>query len=71
VDERGATYVFVVVSDRKLQRRPVMVAQFVGESTALAGGVREGELVVTSGTPMLYDGLTVRVADAQTRQVPR
>jgi len=33
--------------------------------------VREGELVVTSGTPMLYDGLTVRVVDARTEQVAR
>jgi membrane fusion protein, multidrug efflux system len=60
VDERGATYVFVV-SNNTLQRRPVTVARFVGEGTALTEGVREGELVVTSGTPMLADGLTVRL----------
>jgi membrane fusion protein (multidrug efflux system) len=71
VDEKGATYVFVVTPDRKLQRRPVTVAQFVGETTALSGGVREGELVVTSGTPMLSEGLTVRVFDAHPRQVTR
>lgn len=71
VDERGATYVFVVAPDKKLQRRPVTVARFVGESTALADGVREGELVVTSGTPMLSDGLAVRVLDAPPRKVMR
>lgn len=71
VNERGAPYVFVVSPDRRLQQRQVTIAQFVGESTALASGVREGELVVTSGTPMLYDGLTVRMADAGTKQVPR
>lgn len=71
VDERGATYVFVVTPDKTLQRRPVTVARFVGEFTALADGVREGELVVTSGTPMLSDGLTVRVLDAPPQKVTR
>jgi membrane fusion protein, multidrug efflux system len=71
VDERGATYVFVVAPDKKLQRRPVTVARFVGEFTALADGVRAGELVVTSGTPMLSDGLTVRVLDAPPQKVTR
>ena len=71
IDERGATYVFVVAPDGKLQRRMVGVAQFVGESTALSSGIRAGERVVTSGTPMLYDGLTVRVADGLSEQVPR
>ena len=71
VDEKGATYVFVVAPDKKLQRRPVTVAHFVGEFTALADGVREGELVVTSGTPMLFDGLTVRVLDAPPQKVTR
>jgi RND family efflux transporter MFP subunit len=71
VDERGATYVFVVGADKKLQRRPVTVARFVGESTALADGVGEGELVVISGTPMLSDGLTVRVLEAPPQKVMR
>jgi membrane fusion protein, multidrug efflux system len=61
VDESGAPCVFVVGPGGKLQRRQVQVARFIGEGTALAGGVREGELVVTSGTPMLADGITVRV----------
>jgi membrane fusion protein, multidrug efflux system len=71
VDEKGAPYVFVVTADRKLQRRPVTVDGFVGEATTLSGGVREGELVVTSGTPMLSEGLTVRVFDAHPKQVTR
>lgn len=71
VNERGATYVFVVGADKKIQRRPVTVSRFVGESTALADGVREGELVVTSGTPMLSDGLTVRVLGAPPQKVMR
>ena len=62
IDESGTPYVFVVTPDHKLQRRQVEVLGFVGEGTALARGVREGELVVTSGTPMLADGITVRLA---------
>jgi len=71
VDERGAPYVFVVTPDRRLQRRPVTVARFVGEATALSAGVRAGELVVTSGTPMLADGLSVRILDAPASQATR
>lgn len=68
VDEKGAPYVFVATSGSRLQRRAVKIARFVGESTALAEGVREGELVVTSGTPMLSDGLEVRLLDATARR---
>jgi len=71
VDEKGAPYVFVVAPDTRLQRRAVTVDGFSGELTTLSGGVREGELVVTSGTPMLSDGLTVRVFNAHPRQVTR
>jgi hypothetical protein len=41
----------------------VTLAGFAGEATALSGGLRAGELVVTSGTPMLADGMLVRVVD--------
>jgi len=71
VDERGAPYVFVVGLDDRLQRRSVKVSRFVGEGTALTEGVRDGERVVTSGTPMLTDGLAVRVVTAPaTKGIP-
>jgi membrane fusion protein, multidrug efflux system len=63
VDEAGAPCVFVVQGDR-LARRAVKVAGFVGEGTVIASGVLDGELLVTSGTPMLADGMTVRVVAA-------
>jgi RND family efflux transporter MFP subunit len=63
VDERGAPYVFVVSPDKTLQWRPVKIARFIGEGTALSKGVREGELVVISGTPMLADGIAVHVVE--------
>lgn len=67
IDGKGATCVFVVGADDKVERRLVEVVGFVGERTALAGGVEEGERVVVSGTPMLADGVTVRLAAAGTR----
>lgn len=62
-DEAGHSCVFVVTPDSKLQRRQVEVAGFAAENTALSGGVREGELVVTSGTAMLADGIAVHVVN--------
>jgi len=65
VDETGTPCVFVVTCDKRLQRRQVLVSGYVGEGTALAKGVREGEFVVTSGTPMLADGMAIRLAGLQ------
>jgi RND family efflux transporter MFP subunit len=70
IDEKGAACVFVVGADTKVERRQVEVIGFVGERTALAGGVQEGEQVVVSGTPMLADGTTVRLAEAGARRLP-
>lgn len=67
IDEKGAACLFVVGADDKVERRHVEIIGFVGERTALAGGVAEGERVVVSGTPMLADGATVRLAAAGTR----
>jgi RND family efflux transporter MFP subunit len=67
IDEKGAACVFVVGPENKVERRHVEVIGFVAERTALAGGVEEGERVVVSGTPMLADGVTVRLAAAGTR----
>jgi len=61
-DEVGAPCLYVVGPDARLQRRQVKLAGYVDEGTALAGGVALGEWVVVSGTPMLADGLLVRVA---------
>jgi RND family efflux transporter MFP subunit len=62
IDERGAACVFVVDGDEKVERRRVEIAGFLGERTAVAAGLDEGERVVVSGTPMLADGATVRLA---------
>lgn len=60
VDEAGKPCVFVVMPDKVLRRRQVTVAGYVGEQTAIAAGLAEGDEVVVSGTPMLSDGMTVR-----------
>jgi RND family efflux transporter MFP subunit len=65
IDERGSPCVFVVGPDHKVQRRKVEVVGFLGEKIALRSGVTEGDRVVVSGTPMLADGVTVRVGLAQ------
>ena len=67
VDENGASYVFVVSAEKILEQRRVEIDKFVGEGTALREGLGEGERVVTSGTPMLADGMTVRVSERSTR----
>jgi len=61
VTESGLPFVFVVGPDQRLARREVDVLGFLKEGTAVGKGVAAGELVVTSGTPMLADGLQVRV----------
>lgn len=70
VDEKGSNYLFVVARDKRLQRRSVRVARFVGNALALTGAIQEGEKVVTSGTPMLAEGMYVspieRAADGVT-----
>jgi RND family efflux transporter MFP subunit len=60
-DGTGNNQVFVVGPDSRIQRRQVEVLGFLKEGIAVGSGVSEGELVVTSGTPMLGDGMLVRI----------
>lgn len=62
VDESGGSYVYVVTPDNTVHRKPVVIAGFVGERTAISQGLAAGDRVVVSGTPMLADGVTVVVA---------
>ncbi len=68
VDENGSPCAFVVGPDYKLTRRKLEVGGFVEEKTAVTKGLAEGELVVTSGTPMLAQGMTVRVVKPESRR---
>jgi membrane fusion protein, multidrug efflux system len=61
VDETGTPSLFVVTKDNKLERQQVAIVGYIGEGTAIAKGVAEGEMVVISGTPMLAHGMAVHV----------
>ena len=66
VDATSTPYVFVVSQNHQLQQREVSVAGFAGEGTIVTGNLHEGELVVTSGTPMLAAGMDVRILEPLT-----
>ena len=63
VDEAGRPCVYIVSREGKVRRTPVEVSGFLGEGTALANGVQAGDRVVTSGSPMLAHGITVKVVE--------
>jgi membrane fusion protein, multidrug efflux system len=67
IDEHGAPYVFVLQGGNKIARRGVEVTGFLGEGTGISQGLTAGELVVISGTPMLSDGMAVRIAGESAR----
>jgi RND family efflux transporter MFP subunit len=60
LDESGKTCVYVLTKEI-VKRRSVDVVGYSGEQLAIASGLAEGEQVVISGTPMLSDGIPVRV----------
>lgn len=58
----GTAVVFVVDTDKKTVRRtPVTVAATVEEGVRIAGGLNDGDLVVTAGVQFLRDGMRVRL----------
>lgn len=63
LDAQGAPFLFVVKADNTLERRPVKVAGYVGEGSAISEGIADGESVITSGTAMLEEGMAVRVVE--------
>jgi RND family efflux transporter MFP subunit len=63
VDEADRPCVYVVGPEGKLRRTMVEVSGFLAEGTTVAGGIAPGDRVVTSGSPMLADGITVTVVE--------
>lgn len=61
LDEGGSPCVYVVGDGKKLRRQPVKVSGYVGDRISVAEGIAPGDRVVTSGTPMLADGMIVEV----------
>jgi membrane fusion protein, multidrug efflux system len=62
VDAENRRFVWIAV-DGKARRRVVKIAGFLGEGVAVDSGLSAGEPVVVSGTPMLSEGLPVRVGN--------
>lgn len=60
VDESERRFVWVLEKD-VVRRRLVRVAGFLQEGDAVDSGLAAGESVVVSGTPMLADGMVVRI----------
>jgi RND family efflux transporter MFP subunit len=62
VDENDRRFVWVLKKD-VVQRRFVRITGFLQEGEAVDSGLASGEAVVVSGTPMLSDGISVRVGN--------
>lgn len=65
VDTARRTYVFVVDLEPRVHRRQVRVLGYLREGVAVSEGVAAGDRVVVSGTPMLGDGMLVRVRERE------
>ncbi len=63
VDDSGKPVVYVVRGD-VVRYQTVDVAGYRGEYIAISRGLSAGDRVVTSGTPMLADGIKIRVASS-------
>lgn len=60
------SYVFVLTPEGTVDQRPVTVIRAGGEETVVAGGVKEGEPVVTDGQLRLVPGGRAQVAVTET-----
>jgi membrane fusion protein, multidrug efflux system len=57
------TFVYIVKPDSRVDIRPVVTAQRVGEETVVERGVQPGETVVTEGTLRLVPGSRVQIRE--------
>jgi multidrug efflux system membrane fusion protein len=69
---RGApgTYVYVVKDDKSVAVTPVKLGPVQGETTAIAGGVAPGEVVVVDGTDKLREGAKVELVTRDGQAAP-
>ena len=65
---QAGSFVFVV-KDNKVAIRLVKIARVVGDETALASGVEDGETVVTDGFLQLTDGARVNIRQSRARSL--
>jgi multidrug efflux system membrane fusion protein len=61
VTGQDGTFVFVVGSDKKVEKRPVQVNRTLDDTAVIDGGLKAGEIVVTDGQMRLVPGARVEV----------
>jgi len=66
----GATTVWVVGADSKVNPRPVEIGQVMGDKWVVNTGLQPGEQVVTEGLQKIRPGAEVRVAAAAGKAAP-
>jgi multidrug efflux system membrane fusion protein len=64
------TFVYVIKPDQRVDVRPVVASQRVGEETVIEKGVEAGDTVVTEGTLRLVPGARVQVREPQVPGAP-
>ena len=71
--QRGpqGTFVYLVKPDKTVEVRPVTVALAQGNQSAIAGGLRAGDQVVTDGQDKLQPGMTVAPQARSNANVPQ
>lgn len=62
-DPKGHTYVFVVSSDNRVERRRVTLGMLTEQGFEVAEGLEEGEEIVVEGLTLLKDGSPVRIVN--------
>ena len=64
----GAAYLYVVMKNQTVERRPLTIVATQGDTTALSSGVNPGEMVVTDGLDKLQPGSLVNARLAPASQ---
>ncbi len=64
VTEQNGSFVFVVDSAHKAERRAVVVERSVGNDVVVSKGLRPGETVVVDGQSRLFEGASVMIKNA-------
>jgi membrane fusion protein (multidrug efflux system) len=62
-DQQG-DYVYVVGEDKKVEQRRIQLGQSTPTTAVVAGGLKEGEMVVTEGIQRVRPGIEVNPAPA-------
>jgi len=70
LSDANGTFVFIVNSEGRAERRPVRVADTSDDGVVIASGLKGSERVVTTAASFLHDGESVRVTSATPTQPP-